>query len=496
MGDNKPSFIQVNKNGGESVNPGLLADYFRINNDYLIAKDLNTGAVIIYLYNADKGIYIKQTENDLQNIIKTPIYNYNPAFVDMNKIKSVVKDLQTDNSIPLDSLDSDESIIVFENGVLNIDTMQLSEHSHYYKSTIQIPCKWQGKSAPTPYFDSYIENLTNGDKGLQNLLLQYIGAVISNTKGYRYKQALLIYGAGNTGKTVFLELLCRLVGRSNYASIPLDKINARFQTSALYGKRLIGEPDMKYVKIESLDTFKNLTGGDTVQVEFKNQPLFSYRYNGFMLFCANRLPKFGGDKGSQVYDRFVVMECNNIIPEEKRNKKLLDCLYEEREGIVYKAVTAFRATITEGYNFTIPEHCRKQTAKFKRENSLAITFVEECCLMWNQADVKPEDKQNLCSKIHRVFNQWCKDNNRRNEYSPQDFRKEIADYYNREKVKFRKTAGEYYIFRLRDEVAKQYQYDFDYSLLIYGDTAGAETTPERVTPTPADNNGFDWEDVF
>lgn len=56
----------------------------------------------------------------------------------------------------------------------------------------------------------------------------------------------------------------------------------------------------------------------------------------------NRLPKFGGDDGEWVYNRIIQVECNNVIPLEKQDKHLLDKLYAERVGIVYKAVMALK----------------------------------------------------------------------------------------------------------------------------------------------------------
>lgn len=66
----------------------------------------------------------------------------------------------------------------------------------------------------------------------------------------------------------------------------------------------------------------------------------------------NRLPKFGGDDGKWIYDRIMVVECPNVIPKDKQDKTLLDKLYAERDGIVYKAVKALQTVIANGYRFS------------------------------------------------------------------------------------------------------------------------------------------------
>ena len=71
---------------------------------------------------------------------------------------------------------------------------------------------------------------------------------------------------------------------------------------------------MSFVSIGELKTFKSLTGGDSVFAEFKGQQPFNYFYKGFLWFCMNRLPRFGGDDGQWVFDRIMIIHCENVIP--------------------------------------------------------------------------------------------------------------------------------------------------------------------------------------
>lgn len=86
----------------------------------------------------------------------------------------------------------------------------------------------------------------------------------------------------------------------------------RFGTSALWGKRLAGNADMGSAKIDELEKFKAITGGDTIDYEFKGKDRFSAKYTGLLIFCCNNLPKFGGDRGEHVYDRMITLPCNNV----------------------------------------------------------------------------------------------------------------------------------------------------------------------------------------
>ena len=75
---------------------------------------------------------------------------------------------------------------------------------------------------------------------------------------------------------------------------------------------------MTFATISEVKIFKNLTGGDKIFSEKKCKDGFHFKFDGFFLFGANVLPRFGGDRGDWVYERFFVIPCNNVIPVKKR----------------------------------------------------------------------------------------------------------------------------------------------------------------------------------
>jgi putative DNA primase/helicase len=74
----------------------------------------------------------------------------------------------------------------------------------------------------------------------------------------------------------------------------------------------------------------------------------------------------------------MVVRCPNIIPKDKQDKMLLDKMYAERDGIVYKAVKALQKVIANGYSFSEPESVSLEREKYMSENNSVISFYEEC----------------------------------------------------------------------------------------------------------------------
>ena len=293
--------------------------------------------------------------------------------------------------------------------------------------------------------------------------MQFIGVCISNVKGWRMKKALFMVGEGDTGKSQLKSLTEMLLGKGNYVAMDLGEIEARFGTSNIYGKRLAGSSDMSFMTVDELKTFKKCTGGDSLFAEFKGKNGFEFVYNGLLWFCMNRLPRFGGDDGEWVYNRIVQMECRNVIPLEKQDKRLLDKLYAEREGIIFKAVMALKRDIANGYIYSEPESVKIARKAYQDENNTVIAFFNDC--MEERTDGKIND---ACTtgKVYKVYQEWCRDNNHGFSKTAREFRDDLSKHLGvgyQEMVVRRGKGGSFYkVYTLSEESKENYRRAYGY----------------------------------
>ena len=459
-----PDFVRFNLQTGEPyIVTALLAKHVREHLDYILVRDNGKQGLLKYVY--DGGCYRLYSNDMLMGVIKRYIADYDEELVKMSKVSEALQHITTDlNYVGQDELDVDESLINFRNGLLHIteNDIDLIPHTPTVYSTIQIPCKWKGSQEPTPVFDAYMHTLTNGDKAIERLLLEFIGVCISNVKGWRLKKSLFLVGDGDTGKSQLKSLVERLLGKGNFIGIDLKEIEARFGTGAIYGTRLAGSSDMSFLTVDELKTFKKITGGDSLYAEFKGQQAFEFTYGGLLWFCMNRLPKFGGDNGQWVYDRIMVVRCPNIIPKEKQDKQLLDKMYAERDGIVYKAVQALQTVIRNGYRFSEPESVTAARETYMSENSTVISFFEECMCPWQDGKI---NRYCTTGHIYRVYQAWCRENNSGYAKNAKEFRKELADYLGTtfQNMTTRQKGNTYYKeYSLTTEAKEQYAREYGY----------------------------------
>lgn len=461
----RPDFVKYNEKTDKFyVSVPLLARYIREHLHYLLVKDNGNQGIMIYVY--EKGCYRLYSPDMMKGIIKKYISDYDEELVKISQVTEVYNNIITDlNYVSQDDLNCREDLINFQNGLLRItdSSLELLPHTPDVFSTIQIPCEWSGNPSPTPIFDSYMKTLTNNDPANELLILEFMGASISNVKGWRMKKALFLIGKGDTGKSQSKSLTEMMIGKGNFTGIDLKQIEARFGTGNIYNKRLAGSSDMSFMSVDELKTFKRLTGGDSVFAEFKGMQGFEYTYNGLLWFCANALPKFGGDDGEWVYNRIIIINCTNVIPVDKQDKQLLDKMYAERDGIVFKAVTALQTVIRNGYRFSEPTSVSAARQDYRRMNSTVITFFEEC--MCERPNGKICD-QCTTGKVYKVYREWCKNNNNGYAKTEREFRNELAAHLNTTfaEMSVKRNNGTYYrnltlTLETKQEYVQVYGYD-------------------------------------
>lgn len=398
-----------NKKTGEikvSVNTGYLAKFLRENVDYIFLRENAKEGIQRFIYS--NGVYNLANDYDYKHLVKIYIPE---SFLKMGMVNEVKENLYTDDRYYTYSKLNPEKYINFKDGLLNIETNILEAHTPKILTTIQLPLCYNNlqNECKTNYFDNYINYLVDNDDSKKQLILEFMGVCLSNIYGHRMKKALFMVGPHNTGKSKIKELLIKLLGEQNANTLDLETLEARFGSSNVFNKRLIGSNDMSFLTIKELKVFKLLTGGDTLFMENKGENGFNAKFNGIAWFCCNELPRFGGDKGEGVYNRFAIVECNQTpLSPELQDKKLLENMLTEKNYIVCLALKALKNVIKNNYTYSLPQSSIDTLQNYKIDNDSFLKFVNECTI--DRPGGKITDN---CTRkrLYDVYSAWCKDNN-------------------------------------------------------------------------------------
>lgn len=387
-------WIAITRKGVEVI-PQELAEWMRGTYHSKVADNGN-----VYLY--DEDIFQRYDYQELMGVIKEHIpYEYRK----IQDVKAVYQELTTDRcSVRLSEFNAREDLVAFEDGVLNVTTMELLPHSPNYLFTRKLPCKYNRDVTleQAPVFSKFLNDLQRSDPQAIDFILEYMGAIFSNVYGWRYKKMMWLVGPGGAGKSKLRELIVTLLGKDHSLSIDLRNLVARFGTYGLMDKRLAGSGDVASVDLDEISTIKDLVGGDDLFAEPKGKDGTSFRFDGFLFYVSNQLPFFRGDRGPWVYQRFQIVRCDQPVPEDQRDPHLLDKMLVEKEAIINVCISHFIDTVRRGYKFTETECMQCERDNYQIINNTLFTFVTTCC----QQDGGTV-KRSLFNGIYRA---WCTDN--------------------------------------------------------------------------------------
>lgn len=440
MGE-KPGFIQTIRKKDpvtgewvdiDTVSRPMLAQTIREEAHYFFIRNGALETVNRFWY-AD-GVYKLIGEDELKGHIKARINAWDPLIVKMADVREVYENLTTDLCFVDESeKDKEELAVNFRNGLYYPMTDELKPHTPDVFLTRQIPIDFpedfrqddfataQGKA---PTFTRFIHRLAYGpnddhpDGGnRENFLMEWMAAILSNIRGGRFKKSLWMVGPGDSGKSKLLELMAYLLGAENCHSTDLQQLEARFGTAPIYNKRLVYSPDQKYIKVSELNLFKKLTGEDGINIERKGKDSFTYYFDGFLWFCMNKLPRFGGDDGKHVYERMIIFRTPDSIPKAEQDPKLIDKLKAEAPYICAMILSYLPCVVKGGYKLAEPADTEEARKAYAKENSPVEAWLADCCVdvvnPGEQAETveawRRDPKPPAVKKMYAVYKEWCKE---------------------------------------------------------------------------------------
>ena len=213
-------------------------------------------------------------------------------------------------------------LVPMKNGVLDLNTMELLDHDPTNYFTWQLPYAYD-PDADCPKFKEWLYAGVEERDTLYDVAIAFLSACIrgmANLEVY-----LEVVGGGGSGKSTYMRIAQALVGYNNSHSTNFKRLaENRFETSMIYGKRLLVLPDTKSYASD-MEIFKNITGADPIPYERKYiQQGQGFKFFGMCLITANE-PVRSSDITSGITRRRVV------LPFDKRAAKNPEAILEVDE---------------------------------------------------------------------------------------------------------------------------------------------------------------------
>ena len=184
------------------------------------------------------------------------------------------------------------TLVAFENGVLDMETMELRDPLPSDMIPNVIPHRWN-PDAKGELVDATLRRMAAGDDGTLDNLSEIIGLCMFRSARYGYCPVLL--GEGSNGKSTYIDMLHAVIGDSNMSALQPREIGQRFQAAQLIGKlaNLGDDISNDYIDPDSCATIKKVATGSTMYTDVKGGDGFNFQPYCTMVFSANEFPRLG-----------------------------------------------------------------------------------------------------------------------------------------------------------------------------------------------------------
>lgn len=271
--------------------------------------------------------------------------------------------------------------------------------------TALVPLPWAGHDAPAPKWRAFIDQMIV-QPSKRRSLQQFAGLGLV---GVAVQYLMFHYGAGANGKSVFLEVIVRVLGEALAVGLPRESIVGAAERGAgsaspdiirLYGKRMVRILEVKKDAPLQEDLVKRLTGGEKFPARdlFKGFMEFQNRATAHM--SGNGFPTIdGADYGTA--RRLLVMHWDQTIPEERRRdfeEVVSEFVAEEGPGILAWLVDGLMDYLDNG-GLYIAAEVRNDTEAYRVSQDPIGEFFDKC--------VKPDAEGRVgADEFYRAFCVW------------------------------------------------------------------------------------------
>jgi putative DNA primase/helicase len=242
--------------------------------------------------------------------------------------------------------------------------------------TYQLPFEYN-PNTKAPIFETYL-NRVLPDKERQKVLAEYLGYVFikHGSNALKEEKALVLYGTGANGKSVFFEIVNALLGVENVSSYSLQSLtNDNGYFRAKLANKLVNYASEINGNLEA-SIFKQLVSGEPVEARLPYGQPFILKQYAKLIFNCNELPK-DVEHTNAYFRRFLIIPFDVTIPPHEQDKQLHTKIIENELSGVFNWVLEGLNRLLEQKRFSDCEAAQRAVEQYKIESDSVIMFLNE-----------------------------------------------------------------------------------------------------------------------
>lgn len=304
--------------------------------------------------------------------------------------------------LPIPEADKETVLINLKNGTfeISLDGTKLRPFHRKDFITYQLPFEYN-PDAKAPVFKKYLDRVLPNTE-LQNILAEYLGFVFIKHGSSQLKEekALILYGTGANGKSVFFEVVSALLGEKNTSNFSLQNLtNENGYFRAKMANKLVNYASEINGKLES-SIFKQLVSGEPVEARLPYGEPFTLKQYAKLIFNCNELPK-DVEHTNAYFRRFLIVPFEVTIPPNEQDKQLHTKIIENELSGVFNWVLEGLNRLLKQKRFTECDTVKKAVEQYKSQSDSVKMFVDENSYMKSASSYK------LLKELYNDYKVFC-----------------------------------------------------------------------------------------
>jgi len=281
--------------------------------------------------------------------------------------------------LPTPEAEKNKVLINLLNGTFEINHNGNTKLRNFDQSdflTYQLPFEYD-PDAKAPTFQAYLDKVLP-DVERQKVLAEYLGFLFikHGSNALKEEKALILYGTGANGKSVFFEIVNALLGAKNISSYSLQSLTDEkgYQRAKLantlvnYGSEING-------KLEA-SIFKQLVSGEPVDARLPYGQPFILKQYAKLIFNCNELPK-DVEHTNAYFRRFLIIPFDVTIPPKEQDKNLHTKIIESELSGVFNWVLEGLNRLLKQKQFSKCDAAQNAVEQYKLESNSVQMFLTE-----------------------------------------------------------------------------------------------------------------------
>jgi putative DNA primase/helicase len=304
--------------------------------------------------------------------------------------------------LPTPHSNKDKVLINLQNGTFEISPQgtKLRPFDRDDFITYQLPFEYNPQ-AKAPLFEAYL-NRVLPDKERQKVLAEYLGYVFikHGSNALKEEKALILYGTGANGKSVFFEIATALFGRQNVSNYSLQSLTEEkgFYRAKISNKLVNYASEINGKLGTSL--FKAMVSGEPVEACLKYGQPFTMEHYAKFIFNCNELPK-DVEHTNAYFRRFLIIPFDVTIPEHEQDKNLHAKIIDNELSGVFNWVLEGLNRLLEQKRFSECRAAQQALEQYRIESDSVQMFLSEHGYMVSSTNEIPlkdirNDYRNYC----------------------------------------------------------------------------------------------------